>query len=75
MGCSRLQAQGLIAGSCVAPKAKRAQGEAHLELLDVLGGGQRAAHGTRRPLRDLKRRKRHTRKAARAVTPLCCLLH
>ena len=36
MGCSRLQAQGLIAGSCVAPKAKKAQGEAHLELLDAL---------------------------------------
>ena len=36
VGCSRLQAQGLIAGSCVAPKAKKAQGEAHLELLDAL---------------------------------------
>ena len=36
VGCSRLQAQGLIAGSCVAPKARKAQGEAHLELLDAL---------------------------------------
>ena len=36
MGCSRMQAQGLIARSCVAPRAKKAQGEAHLELLDAL---------------------------------------
>ena len=42
VACSRLQAQGLISGSCVAPRAstglgpRRAQGEAHLELRDAI---------------------------------------
>ena len=36
VGCSRLQAQGLVAGSCVAPKTRRTQGDAHLETLDAI---------------------------------------
>ena len=36
VGCSRAQAQGLVAGSCSIPRARRGPGEASLGALDAL---------------------------------------
>ena len=36
VGCSRMQAQGLVAGSCNVPRARKGPGEASLGALDAL---------------------------------------
>ena len=51
VGCSRAQADRLIAGSCVAPRGVLAQGEAHLQVLDAMtwpeDGGARLSREAR----------------------------
>ena len=51
VGCSRAQAQGLVAGSCSIPRARRGPGEASLGALDALAwavdGGARMSRQAR----------------------------